>query len=40
MPRRLSTTAHFRRFKDWHDLEKVPNIDLKKLAAEKDRIEF
>jgi competence ComEA-like helix-hairpin-helix protein len=27
-------------FKDWHDLEKVPNIDMKKLAAEKDRIEF
>ena len=27
-------------FKDWHDLEKVPNIDLKKLATVKDRIEF
>ena len=27
-------------FKDWRDLEKVPNIDLKKLASEKDRIDF
>jgi competence ComEA-like helix-hairpin-helix protein len=27
-------------FKDWHDLEKVPHIDMKKLAEQKDRIEF
>jgi competence protein ComEA len=27
-------------FTEWGDLEKVPHIDLKKLAAEKDRIEF
>jgi competence ComEA-like helix-hairpin-helix protein len=27
-------------FADWNDLQKVPHIDLKKLAAEKDRIEF
>jgi competence ComEA-like helix-hairpin-helix protein len=27
-------------FTDWSDLEKVPHIDMKKLAAEKDRIEF
>lgn len=27
-------------FADWSDLQKVPHIDLKKLAAEKDRIEF
>ena len=27
-------------FKDWNDIEKVPNIDTKKLAAEKDRIEY
>lgn len=27
-------------FKDWNDLEKVPNIDMKKLAGVKDRIEF
>jgi competence ComEA-like helix-hairpin-helix protein len=26
--------------KDWHDLEKVPHIDLKKLEQEKDRIDF
>jgi mono/diheme cytochrome c family protein len=36
--------VHYRQssgdFKDWHDLEKVPNIDMKKLAAQKDRIEF
>ena len=27
-------------FRDWHDLEKVPHIDLKKLEQEKNRIEF
>jgi len=27
-------------FKDWSDLEKVPNIDIKKLASEKNRIDF
>jgi competence ComEA-like helix-hairpin-helix protein len=27
-------------FADWHDLEKVPNIDMKKLTDQKDRIEF
>ncbi len=27
-------------FKDWADLEKVPNIDLKKLASEKNLIDF
>ena len=27
-------------FKDWHDLEKVPQIDMKKLEAGKDRIDF
>jgi competence ComEA-like helix-hairpin-helix protein len=27
-------------FKDWHDLEKVPNIDLKKLDDAKSRIDF
>ena len=26
--------------KDWSDLEKVPHIDIKKLAGEKDRIAF
>jgi competence ComEA-like helix-hairpin-helix protein len=36
--------VHYRetagKFKDWHDLEKVPNIDTAKLTAQKDRIEF
>ena len=27
-------------FVNWQDLQKVPHIDMKKLAAEKDRIEF
>jgi competence protein ComEA len=27
-------------FTEWHDLEKVPHIDMKKLAEQKDRIEF
>ena len=27
-------------FKNWADLEKVPHIDMKKLAEQKDRIEF
>jgi len=27
-------------FKGWSDLEKVPNIDIKKLASEKNRIDF
>jgi competence ComEA-like helix-hairpin-helix protein len=27
-------------FKDWNDLERVPNIDIKKLASEKNRIDF
>ena len=25
---------------DWHDLEKVPHIDMKKLEQQKDRIDF
>jgi competence ComEA-like helix-hairpin-helix protein len=36
--------VHYRdtngKFKNWQDLEKVPNIDTAKLAGEKDRIEF
>jgi competence protein ComEA len=27
-------------FKDWQELTKVPGIDLKKLEANKDRVEF
>ena len=27
-------------FKNWQDLKKVPGIDLKKLEASKDRLEF
>jgi competence protein ComEA len=26
--------------KDWHDLERVPHIDIKKLEQEKNRIDF
>ena len=36
--------VHYRdsagKFKNWQDLEKVPNIDTAKLAGQKDRIEF
>ena len=36
--------VHYRetagKFKNWQDLEKVPNIDTAKLAEQKDRIEF
>jgi len=27
-------------FKEWSDLQKVPNIDMKKLEGQKDRIDF
>jgi competence ComEA-like helix-hairpin-helix protein len=43
-PADAQAIVHYREtsgnFTNWQDLQKVPHIDMKKLAAEKDRIEF
>ena len=43
-PAEARAIVHYREtagsFKDWRDLERVPQIDIKKLEKEKDRIDF